>query len=601
MELRALCTGEHPNIARRQLLAEGGTLIPAAVDGQHQFEAALLPLIRTASGAIARNRPPGGSEAVVKEARLRTDSLSLHLADQVLHQVLARSLPTVTPLGVNGIPGLRPEVGRDFLDLNVIGANGDRTGHVRLLGVTPERWRAAQRGLDQVLLGREPVWKRRGSALHVAERRSLDNVVAAPTDLMSAVLRRFPLWRHSAWLDSALNGDSLRVRWKHGLSDEVVIAILTESLCRIPGVTAVPEQLSEKMRGILLSYAEVAARTSHDDAWAWVELRALDLAAAAELDSTELALVPEVWDHHEMRDALARRELSLVYRLLRRHGVSNEQIATLTGQSEAEVVEILKGRQVMAYNVLAQIARGLGVPRGYMGLAYDEAVAVRAAALAETPDRSATAESESVKRRKFLAHAAAITVGSAVFGTGARTWFSSPALLSAPDRIGMSDVRRVEAAVRNLRGIDRMYGGRSRREAAMSQLAWARGMLGSITAQEVRQRLQVAMADLHDLAGWASFDAGLHNVAREHFDRSLGLVRRSHEEGLVASVLERMGGGRLVIAGDYTPGTGLVRGERGAHLGPRVMEAWRAARECFGQGFSLNDLLNTEAGLDFLR
>ena len=49
----------------------------------------------------------------------------------------------------------------------------------------------------------------------------------------------------------------------------------------------------------------------------------------------------------------------------------------MTGQSQSEVSEILKGRQVMAYDVLTRIADGLGVPRGYMGLAYDEATAIR--------------------------------------------------------------------------------------------------------------------------------------------------------------------------------------------------------------------------------
>src|SRR5256885_3235835 len=86
---------------------------------------------------------------------------------------------------------------------------------------------------------------------------------------------------------------------------------------------------------------------------------------------------PEEWEKQEMRNALAAREVSTVYRLLRRTGVSQRQIAAMTGQSQSEVSEILKGRQVMAYDVLARIADGLGVPRGYMGLAYDEVTADR--------------------------------------------------------------------------------------------------------------------------------------------------------------------------------------------------------------------------------
>src|ERR671931_1354637 len=95
----------------------------------------------------------------------------------------------------------------------------------------------------------------------------------------------------------------------------------------------------------------------------------------------------EEWEKPEMRSALAAREVSTVYRLLRRTGVSQRQIAAMTGQSQSEVSEILKGRQVMAYDVLARIADGLGIPRGYMGLAYDEATAVT---VVGAPDASGT-------------------------------------------------------------------------------------------------------------------------------------------------------------------------------------------------------------------
>src|SRR5438067_10932088 len=110
-----------------------------------------------------------------------------------------------------------------------------------------------------------------------------------------------------------------------------------------------------------------------------------------------------------MRQALQAREIDSVYRILRRHGISQRQSAALTGQSQSEVSEILKGRQVMAYDVLARIADGLSIPRGAMGLAYDQATAVRVATTEVDPQEQ---EDESVKRRRFLAHAAAVTMGA---------------------------------------------------------------------------------------------------------------------------------------------------------------------------------------------
>jgi transcriptional regulator with XRE-family HTH domain len=72
-----------------------------------------------------------------------------------------------------------------------------------------------------------------------------------------------------------------------------------------------------------------------------------------------------------MRTALAVRDVATVYRILQKHGVSQRRIATLAEQSQSEISEILAGRRVSSYDVLARIADGLGVPRGWMGLAFD--------------------------------------------------------------------------------------------------------------------------------------------------------------------------------------------------------------------------------------
>src|SRR5262244_3990631 len=92
---------------------------------------------------------------------------------------------------------------------------------------------------------------------------------------------------------------------------------------------------------------------------------------------------PALWGKPEIRAVLARRDIGALYRWLYRQGVSQRRIAELVGQSQSEVSEILAGRQVLAYDVLARIADGLGVPRGYMGLAYDEVTAVRVAGTTE--------------------------------------------------------------------------------------------------------------------------------------------------------------------------------------------------------------------------
>lgn len=246
----------------------------------------------------------------------------------------------------------------------------------------------------------------------------------------------------------------------------------------------------------------------------------------------------ETWQNGEMRAALAARDISTVYRLLRRVGVSQRQIAAMTGQSQSEVSEILKGRQVMAYDVLARIADGLGIPRGFMGLAYDEATAT---SVVGPPGDEHAEEDESVKRRKFLAHAAAVTFGAAVFGPDQGPLQPGPAQTPAPGRIGLSDVRQIEASTKALRGLDYQYGGGACRDAVVAQLSWAQRMLEAHIADTVRPRLFTAVADLHNLAGWTSFDIDLVDSARFHFSKALELAREAQNNSLLANVLYRMG------------------------------------------------------------
>ncbi len=252
-----------------------------------------------------------------------------------------------------------------------------------------------------------------------------------------------------------------------------------------------------------------------------------------------LPIPAETWEDGEMREALAARRISSVYRLVRKTGISQRQIAAMTGQSQSEVSEILKGRQVMAYDVLARISDGLGIPRGYMGLAYDHATQIQ---VVGAVDDQRAEEDESVKRRRFLAHAAQVTMGAAVFGADSGSWAAaSPALTPAPGRIGMADVRQVEAATRALRALDYQYGGGFCRDAVVAQLSWGQQMLGSSGAEQVKSRLYVALADLHNVAGWTSFDTGLIDSARGHFANALELAKQGGSHPLLANVLYRMG------------------------------------------------------------
>lgn len=76
-----------------------------------------------------------------------------------------------------------------------------------------------------------------------------------------------------------------------------------------------------------------------------------------------------VLDGQPIREALVRRDISVVFRFLRRHGFSRARLAALTGLSEARVRLISQGRQrVTSYEVLDRVATGLKIPRHTLGL-----------------------------------------------------------------------------------------------------------------------------------------------------------------------------------------------------------------------------------------
>lgn len=250
------------------------------------------------------------------------------------------------------------------------------------------------------------------------------------------------------------------------------------------------------------------------------------------------AMSAAVWEHPAMRAALAKRDLATVYRRLQAAGVSQRRIAVLTGQSPSEVYEILNGRQVMAYDVLLRIADGLGVPRGYLGLAYDEstetAVELAAAHCSVRPD-----EREEV--RQFLSHAANVTMGAAVYEV-AKWWQPvERAGTPTPAHVGLADVIHLESITSAMRALDYRHGGGACRDAVVAQVRWAQQLLTSDYSDDVAQRLHLALADLHNLAGWTSFDVGLYSPARRHFARALEQARHANDPSLVANVLYRMG------------------------------------------------------------
>lgn len=195
--------------------------------------------------------------------------------------------------------------------------------------------------------------------------------------------------------------------------------------------------------------------------------------------------------------------------------------------AQSEVSEILSGRKVQSYDVLARIADGLDIPRGLMGLAYDEATEP----LGEEVD-------EDMERRKLLALAGAILTGVPVFGEP-EPLAVRRVLVDPPQRIGLSDVRRYEATMLQLQRLQRHVGGRATREPLAATAKAGEQLLAAQASPDVREKLKYLVSDVHRRAGWACGDSGLVDDYRAHMHAALDFAAGDNDR--VALVLQTAG------------------------------------------------------------
>ncbi|SHE57828.1 helix-turn-helix domain-containing protein [Streptoalloteichus hindustanus] len=239
-----------------------------------------------------------------------------------------------------------------------------------------------------------------------------------------------------------------------------------------------------------------------------------------------------VWELPDVREALARRDMRAVFRAVSAAGLSQREIAQRTGQNQSDVSAVVHGREVQSYDLLVRIAVGLGIPRGYMGLAYSPGCEPR------SPDQE---EDEDVKRRRFLAHAGQVVLGAAVFGDpepfSVAPWSPTP----APRRIGMTDVEQVRRATEHLRALELVHGGGVVLPAFDGHAQTAEGLLKARAADQVRREMFGAVALLRGRAAGAAYDMGLMDHARSHLLQGMKLAREGDHPAIQASLLHNAG------------------------------------------------------------
>jgi transcriptional regulator with XRE-family HTH domain len=230
--------------------------------------------------------------------------------------------------------------------------------------------------------------------------------------------------------------------------------------------------------------------------------------------------------------AAAKRDVGTIYQLLIASvGITQKQIAELTGQWQSEVSEVIGGRPVGSYDVLVRIAEGLGIPRGWMGLAVGDK-----AGRPYGSDQATTeaAEDEDVRRRKALATAAGILLGSAVLGeVAALEWLVTDDRPSPPGRIGETDVAALRALTGQLRELAR--GGHPGMPEVYGQvLHRAEALLDAKASEFWARKLRSALAELHTDAGWYAYDVHQTDLASWHYSRAIRLGKDAGDAMAVA-------------------------------------------------------------------
>ena len=236
------------------------------------------------------------------------------------------------------------------------------------------------------------------------------------------------------------------------------------------------------------------------------------------------AVDPALYQRDDVREVLAERDIGALYRVLRDEGITQRTIAELTGQSQSEVSEILKGRRVRDVTVLERICDGLGIPHELMGLSYGKDGAYGGDEVTVTgPPEGVTDE---VLRRHFIAGLASAAFGRPLLA-GLLDPPPPPGGIPLPSRLSLGDVADLRAGTEQLRSLARRYGGQADIVDAVANRSMR---LLSVPADDaVKRPLRTALSELREFAGWCCFDQRAYEPARTHFTDAVGLARDAND------------------------------------------------------------------------
>lgn len=207
--------------------------------------------------------------------------------------------------------------------------------------------------------------------------------------------------------------------------------------------------------------------------------------------AAELDLAGDAWRALGLRLAGLRRAA----------GHTQQDFAPLTGYSRATVANAESGCQRVGRRFWVRCDWIL-LGNGRLVSRYDEIAAAEQGMLAL---RGAPASGGVARRSALLAGIAAVAAASGFMGRSA-----------AARRLGGSDVARIRAVTAMYRSLDYEVGGGAIRRDVVRFAHRVTNLLNHGDSAAVRAPFLTAVAEIRQLAGWASYDAGRQADARRH-------------------------------------------------------------------------------------
>jgi transcriptional regulator with XRE-family HTH domain len=300
-------------------------------------------------------------------------------------------------------------------------------------------------------------------------------------------------------------------------------------------------------------------------------------------------IVDRVCARQDVLDACARRDLGTVIAVLNGHGLTQGQIADLTGILQGRLSEYVRRKRVpMASTTFEAFANGLGMPpaaRQALGLAATASgsPAITLAHSQQVPDLDAVlrypdtpaqaAGTVSALWRADLADQRVLERGlidAPAWNDASLRWLVDPAERPGTGadslggvRVGTGDVERFRVTVELFRQLDDRFGGGHARQSLIQYLSSdGERLLRGRYPEAVGSALFSAVAEATLLAAWMTYDSTPRSpLAQRYFVQALRLAQAADDRMLGASILDAMSH-QATFTGRFREAANLARAAR---------------------------------------